>query len=314
MEEFQLKAFVYAADFSSLSKASLFLRVSQPTISRNIRQLEEQLNTTLLVRHGRGVVVTDDGARFLDHAKAILNCIEGATRDLVALRKEPEGVVSLGMPTAVGTVLLPSITRRVKTELPKVSLIAYESGSVELFEWLLDGRLDVAVIHEPDAQSNVIIEEVWNQEIFLVGAAESRLSGKTALPLEEIAELPLILPMANRPPRRGFEEAMRAAGLPVNCIIEVNSAQLMRSLAIEGLGYTILPLPYVLDDVAAKRLTAAKIGGAEVKESLNIVTTTFHPASAATRMIARMVSEEFRSLANKKFGGVVELVSGPGRT
>lgn len=311
MDEFQLKAFIYAADFSSLSKASLFMKVSQPTISRNIRQLEEQLNTSLLVRHGRGVALTEDGARFLDHAKIILAKMEGATRELLALRSEPVGEVKVGMPTAVGLVLVSRIARRAALELPNISLVVVESGSSVIMEWLVDGRIDVAVVHEPDPSSNVIVEEVWNQEVYVVGPPDGSLPKDRPITLAEISALPLVLSTPNQPPRRGFEIAMQEAGLPIRCVIEVNSAQLLRSLAMDGIGYSLLPLAYVLEDLAAGRLSAARIEGGIVKESLGIVTTTFHPATAATRAVARMIGEEFRSMLNKKYGGAVGLISGP---
>lgn len=311
MDEFQLKAFIYAADFQSLSKAALYLKVSQPTISRNIRQLEEQLNTSLLVRHGRGVVVTEDGARFLGHAQDIVAGINTATRELLASRSEPSGEVRIGMPTAIGPVLMSRIARRAAAELPQVSLVGLESGSSVVMEWLVDGRVDIAVIHEPEPANNVIVEEIWNQEVYIVGPADSHLSKDVPVSLADLSMLPLVLPPVNQPPRKGFEAAMQEAGFPVNCVVEVNSAQLLRSLAIDGIGYSLLPLPYVMEDIAAGRLSAARIEGAILTESLGIVTTTFNPATSATRAIARMIGEEFRSMLNKKFGGAVSLISGP---
>jgi DNA-binding transcriptional LysR family regulator len=169
MDEFELRAFSCTAEFSSLSKAALFLRVSQPAISRSIRNLEEALNTTLLIRHGRGVTLTTDGQRFLEHAKSIVDSMDRAKRDLIALRAEPQGTVKFGMPTSVGSVLLPKLTRGFKAHYPGVILVGIEAGSVELFEWLLEGRLDVAVIHEPSPSKSLVIEEVLLQRLYLVG-------------------------------------------------------------------------------------------------------------------------------------------------
>jgi LysR family nitrogen assimilation transcriptional regulator len=297
MDAFQLKAFICVADFSSLSKASLLLRVSQPTISRNIRKLEEETGTTLLLRHGRGVALTDEGARFLPHATAILERMEGATRELQALRKEPEGVVNLGVATAIGTVILPRIARRVRDELPKVSLACLESGSSELFEWLLAGRLDVAIIHEPDSAANVITNEVLEQEIYLVGAAGSLPAPAGTVSLEELSRLPLILSRSQRPPRKTLEDAMDALGITMNCVMQVNTAHLMRALAMAGSGYTVLPLSFVRDDVDCGRLAVARIGDGQFRETVSIVTTTFHPVTAATRVVARVVGDEFRALS-----------------
>lgn len=295
MDEFQLRAFFHAAEFSSLSKAALFLRVGQPTISRSIRDLETALNTTLLVRHGRGVALTTDGQRFLEHAKGILANIDRAKRDLIALRAEPEGVVKFGMPTSVGSVLLPKLARKFSAHYPKVTLVGIEAGSIELFEWLLEGRLDVAVIHEPSLSKNLVIEEVLRQQLYFVGRPLERLKGREKLSIAELTDFPLVLPMSGRPPRTSLDQAAAAIGRALNCVIEVNSAQLMRALALDGLGHTILPYPYVAEDVRDGRLIAIEIDDQSLMERLCIVTTTFNPISAATRMVARTVRQEFPS-------------------
>jgi LysR family transcriptional regulator, nitrogen assimilation regulatory protein len=297
VDEFELKAFSCTAEFSSLSKAALFLRVSQPAVSRSIRNLEESLNTTLLIRHGRGVALTTDGERFLQHAKGIIDNMERAKRDLIALRAEPQGTVKFGMPTSVGSVLLPKLARGFKAHYPGVTLVGIEAGSVELFEWLLDGRLDVAVIHEPSPSKSLVIEEVLLQRLYFVGRPARDLADKEELSIEEVTRFPLVLPMSGRAPRIRLEQAASAIGRTLDCVIEVNSAQLMRSLALEGLGYTILPYPYVSQDVSEGRLVAIKIDDRLLTERLCIVTTTFNPISAATRVVARTVRQEFPSTA-----------------
>jgi len=297
MDEFELRAYSHTAEFSSLSKAALFLRVSQPAVSRSIRNLEESLNTTLLIRHGRGVALTTDGQRFLEHAKSIIDSIDRAKRDLIALRAEPQGTVKFGMPTSVGSVLLPKLARGFKAHYPHVTLVGIEAGSVELFEWLLDGRLDVAVMHEPSPSKSLVIEEVLLQRLYLVGRPTRELDNKEQLSVEEVSRFPLVLPISGRAPRIALDQAAAAIGRALDCVIEVNSAQLMRALALEGLGYTILPYPYVAQDVAEGRLVAIRIDDRQLTERLCIVTTTFSPLSAATRVVARTVRQEFPSAA-----------------
>lgn len=221
--------------------------------------------------------------------------IDRAKRDLIALRAEPEGVVKFGMPTSVGSVLLPKLARKFSTNYPKVTLVGIEAGSIELFEWLLEGRLDVAVIHEPSLGKNLVIEEVLRQQLYFVGRPLERLKGREKLSVAELTDFPLVLPISGRPPRISLEQAAAAIGRSLNCVIEVNSAQLMRALALEGLGHTILPYPYVAEDVRDGRLIAIEIDDPSLMERLCIVTTTFNPVSAATRMVARTVRQEFPS-------------------
>jgi LysR family nitrogen assimilation transcriptional regulator len=223
--------------------------------------------------------------------------MDRSKRDLIALRAEPEGAVKFGMPTSVGSVLLPKLARKFHALYPGVSLIGIEAGSLELLEWLLEGRLDVAVIHEPSHSKNLVIEEVLQQQLYFVGRPGPQFKNKAKLSVEEVASFPLVLPMRDRAPRIQLERSVAAVGRSVNSVIEVNSAQLMRSLALDGLGYAILPYPYVAQDVAEGRLVAIEINDRSLVECLCIVTTTFHPVSAATRLLARMVRQEFPAAA-----------------
>ena len=183
--------------------------------------------------------------------------------------------------------------RGFRKQYPGVTLVGIEAGSVELFEWLLDGRLDVAVIHEPSPSKSLVIEEVLLQELYFVGRPTRELRDKQEMSVAELTRFPLVLPMSGRAPRIRLEQAVSAIGHSLNCVVEVNSAQLMRALALEGLGYTILPYPYVAHDVSEGRLVAIKLGDRSLTERLCIVTTTFNPISAATRVVARMVRQEF---------------------
>ena len=219
--------------------------------------------------------------------------MDRAKRDLIALRAEPQGVVKFGMPTSVGSVLLPKMARRVRASYPGVTLVGIEAASIELFEWLLDGRLDVAVVHEPSLSKSLVIEEVLLQKLYVVGRSTRVLKTKDKLSIEEVAGFPLVLPMSGRAPRIQLERAVAAIGGSVNCVIEVNSAQLMRSLALDGLAYAILPYPYIAQDVAEGRLVAVEINDRSLTERLCIVTTTFNPMTAAARVVARTVRQEF---------------------
>ena len=219
MDEFALRVFAYTADFSSLSKAALFLRVSQPAISRSIRSSQQLPNSTLLVRHGRGVTLTSDGQRFLEHAKSIVGSMDRAKRDLAALRAEPEGTVKFGMPTSVGSVLLPNPAGFSK-HYPGVTLVGI-GGRKRRAVRVAARRTnsDVAVIHEPSPSKNSAIEEVLLQERYLVGRATRELRAKQELSVAELAKFPLVLPMSGREPRIRLEQAVSAIGASLNCVI-----------------------------------------------------------------------------------------------
>ena len=94
----QLEYFVHVAEFGSFTRASAFLRVAQPALSRQIRSLEVELRQTLFERNGRGVTLTEAGKRLLAHGRGILQQVDRARQDMEDQRGAGSGHLSVGMP------------------------------------------------------------------------------------------------------------------------------------------------------------------------------------------------------------------------
>ena len=97
----QIEYFLRVAERRSFSRAAEMLDVAQPTLSRQVRLLEQELGQHLLYRNGRGVEPTEAGLRFVEHARALLALAERAREDLRSLRETPAGKVSVGLPPRI---------------------------------------------------------------------------------------------------------------------------------------------------------------------------------------------------------------------
>jgi LysR family nitrogen assimilation transcriptional regulator len=296
MNSAHLQAFVLAAEFGSLSKAAAYLNVSQPALSRQIRRLEEETNTTLVIRHGRGIALTEAGANFLENATEILKQMDFACRELAALKSVPCGVVTMGLPPSVGTTLVPSLITKFRTQYPSALLRICESASGNLFEGLVNGRLDIAIIHLTTQPKNMVAEELLTEDLYVIGSPGDPLLAKPSIPLKEIAKLPLYLPERTKEPRKLLEEFALQYGVSLRVEVELDSAQLMKVAAGAGEGYAILPFTCVQREVMEKKLSAARLYPPPVCRTLYLVTTTFQPLSMAARALANLVHAEMREL------------------
>ena len=141
----QIETFVRVAEAGSFSKAAVLLDMAQPALSRQVRALETELRETLLIRTGRGVQPTDAGRRLLEHGHAILQRVALAKEDLGALRDEPVGRITVGLPPSMARCLtLPLIEAFART-MPKARLALVEGFSVNIAEWLATGRIDLGL-------------------------------------------------------------------------------------------------------------------------------------------------------------------------
>ena len=105
MELRQLEYFIAIADAGTFSQAAIRLSVGQPVLSRQIKALEKELGATLYYRTGRGIVLSEAGKLFEQHARAVLEAMAGVKSAIYALEATPTGCVVIGMPLSVGVVL-----------------------------------------------------------------------------------------------------------------------------------------------------------------------------------------------------------------
>jgi len=178
----QLAAFVHVAEHGGFSKAALVLGVAQPSLSRQVRALEIELRETLLLRHGRGVELTEAGRQLLGHCHGILQLVALAKDDLAARRDEPVGHVTIAMtPTLARLHTLPLI-RAFRHEMPKARLTVIEGFSAHITEWLTSGRADLGIVYNPEPLPTLEIQPLREGRLFLVSPASEARSRSSNWP------------------------------------------------------------------------------------------------------------------------------------
>ena len=150
------------------------LDVAQPTLSRQVRLLEQELGQHLLYRNGRGVEPTEAGLRFVEHARALLALAERAREDLRSLRETPAGKVSVGLPPRIARVLTPPLVQAFRREFPGASIAVAEGLSAQVREWLLAGRVDLALLYDPAPSPQLACESLFREDLVLAAAPGAR--------------------------------------------------------------------------------------------------------------------------------------------
>ena len=229
----QLRYFLHVAEMQSLSRAASVLRVAQPALSRQIKGLEDELGVPLLRRHGWGVTPTPAGLVLMDHARIVLMEV-GAARDAVlAYQSEPSGTLSFGVPSSLGRVLLPGLVVRFRECAPKVRLHLVDGFSATIHEWLVQGRLDLAVLYDTKTTDGLVSAPLLEEEMVLVGAA-GRLTPLEGVTLAEVAGHDLILPGRPHRLRLLVEQAFAEHGLHCEPVIEVDALSALIELVRIG--------------------------------------------------------------------------------
>lgn len=243
MELKQLECFVRVAELGSFSKAALVVRLPQPSLSRHVRRLEVELRETLFERTGRGVRLTDAGKRLFEHAAAIVQLATRAREEVGTHRGRPAGRVVVGMPPSMGRQLTPQLVDRFRSECPDARLCVVEGLSMYLLEWITTGRVDLALLHNPDPNDAIEIQPLLEEALCLVapvGKGRRRATAAAPIALRELSRYPLIVPDLGNTIRRFLEAEAARAGVHLNVAWEVSSIPTIIDLVALGHGYAVL--------------------------------------------------------------------------
>lgn len=254
----QLSNLIHVVELQSFSKAAAFLRIAQPALSRQVKALEDELGVSLLERHGWGVTATAEGLILVEHSRKLLRGLQEAREAVLALQAEPQGEVTLGVPTSMGAALVPELVQHYRRAFPKVQLRLVEAFSGSVHEWLLAGRLDLAILYETRETAAIGARPLLTETMVVVGAP-GRFAADQTLTLAEVARLPLILPGRPHRLRLLVDQTMAEARLDPKPEIEIDALTVIKELCQRGEGVAILPFCAVYTEVTAGRLSAAQI-------------------------------------------------------
>lgn len=240
MDVKQIEYFIRVGELGSFTRASVMLGISQPALSRQIRRLEVELRQTLLHRNGRGVELTPAGQSFFAHGQQIIRSVDRALGALSDLRKDPRGRLVVGLPSRAARVLATPLVQAFRQKFPHAAITVAEGLSTVLHEWLLFGRVNLALLVDPARSVEMELELLHSEELVLVGPRTAR-GLPHAVQLRNIGRYPLILPRIPNATRSVLENAVGRAGGDLHVSTEIDTTQNILELVAKNLGFAVLP-------------------------------------------------------------------------
>lgn len=289
-----IRYFVQIAELGSMTRAAQHLRVAQPALSRHIRVLEKELGVALMVRMPRGVRLTTAGRQFLDHCQRILRELGRAQDELRSGGAAAQGQVILGVSPTTGPLLLPGVVERMRRQCPQISLKVVEGFSNQLYDWLLAGRADVAILTNP-ANSRAIKVTPLNSEPIVVFAKRAGRASRRYLTAAELARTPVISTEAIR---IIADEQLQRHGAGINVESEIDAVEAIRRLVLRGTSMALMPVSTFHEDLAARHMTAWPIVDANIHRILTLAQRAERGPSAAIDEVAQIVAAEVRALGD----------------
>jgi len=259
-----LRMFVAVVEHQGFSRAAEALHVTQPAVSKAVRELESQLGLPLLERggaRGRGVVLTDHGQSLHRHARAIFALERTAMDDIRERVELRRGALRVGASTTVAGHWLPPHVARFVRRFPGAGFELQVGNTAGIGHAIAEGRIDVAFV-EGVVDDPGIVATPWREEpLQVVVAAGATLGAKRRASVAELSRQPWLLREAGSGTRQVARRLLRQRGIRPARLIEVGSNEAIARAAAEGAGVALLPAIVVRDLVAMGRVRVVGLAG-----------------------------------------------------
>jgi LysR family nitrogen assimilation transcriptional regulator len=294
MDISQLRSFVAVAEAGSYIKASDLLSVPQPTLSRQVRTLELELRASLFHRHGRGVRLTDKGGKFIEYARSVIHTMDAALLSVRDSEAVYTGHLIVGLTPSIGRILIPALAPLLKEKFPLASVRLTEGLSGALYEKVLLGQVDFALVLSPASSPHLHIEPLATEQLYLIGP-QPVAAGAAHIDLQDLVQLPLILPHSNQWTRPALETAAARLGLRLRIELEIDSTASTMEVVAGGGGYSIMP-GSLRKLKTLPPLSWQKIVGPPLEATISMISSTKQPHSQLSDAAALVVRDALKEI------------------
>lgn len=288
----QLEYFVRVAEMGSFTKAAAALGVAQPALSRQVRLLEVELRQTLLLRNGRGAIPTEAGKLLLDHGRGILHQVDRARDEMRRVRGGMVGRMAIGLPPTLARMLTVPLTRAFRQHMPQVQLSITEGLSAAMVAGLIHGRLDLAVLYNAQAVSEIELSPLFDEPLVLVQARQPGLQEDPPPPpvsLREVAACPLVIPSRPNALRMHVETEMARQGLRPTIALEIDGVGAILDLVADGMGSAILSAHAVAASIRPSAYVIRPIIAPALLINVSLATSATRPTTPALQASADLI-------------------------
>lgn len=282
------RVFYTVANTGNITKAAEELMISQPAISKSIKNLEEQLGGQLFIRTKRGVILTDEGKEFYNYISRAMEYIYNAENKFKDLINLNTGTIKIGISSTLTKEFLTPYLEMFHSKYPKIDIQIVTNLSSELIPKLKNGLIDIIILNIVDEifdKDINIVECRKIQDCFVVNNTYKDLINKE-LSLKDLNNYPLILQSKGSNTRKFLDNLANTHNVILKPIMELASYSLVVEFSKIGLGIGYVTKDYIKKEINNKELFVLNIKENIPKRSIGIATSKTHlPSFSAKKMI-----------------------------
>ncbi|HVP46946.1 MAG TPA: LysR family transcriptional regulator [Bryobacteraceae bacterium] len=288
----QLHTFLEIVRLKSFSKAAQTCYRTQPAISAQIRQLEQELKTELFERFGSRISLTTAGRVFASYAEQILELRRRAQDDINELERFPKGELVIAANEATCIYVLPQVFSEYKKQFPGVQLQVDRSYGARVLEAVTENIADFGLTQLPIQEKRVQVVDIYRDEIRVIAPARHAIAEMGSVTCHDLVPFPLLLPTSGTT-RTRLNTWLEPVEDRIHVSMELDSTEMMKRFTMAGLGLTFLAASNCREEVAAGKLRAVPIAPEPMVRRLGLIYRKDKALSKAALGFIQVVLEQF---------------------
>jgi DNA-binding transcriptional LysR family regulator len=266
----QLHTFLEIVRLKSFSKAAQSCYRTQPAVSAQVRQLEQEMNAPLFERLGTKIALTPAGHIFAEYAEQILELRKRAQDTINELERVPRGELVIAANEATCIYVLPRVFAEFKKRFPNVQILVDRSYGSKVVEAVVDNQADFGITQLPVTEKRLQVAKVHSDQIRAVCSPNHPLASRETVNPEDLIGTPLLLPKIGTT-RSKLNAWLEPVEDQLSISMELDSTEMIKRFVMAELGIGFLPASHIREEVAAGTLAAPGLGPEPMVRQIGLI-------------------------------------------
>jgi len=287
----RLLTFHEASESLNFSIAAQRLNITQPAVSAQIRNLEEDLGVKLFTRIGKKIVLSEAGELLRSYSRKVYRLLEDAESLMNELRLVRRGTLKVGTTPTYAGHIMPPLLAKFQAEFPLVKVVLNEGSSLSITKQVAKLDIEVAVVANPGNVKNVQFDLLRKEDVILVLSPIHHLASKQNIPFKLLAKEKFIVRERGSGTRILLTEIFRRHRISPPVVFETSNAEFIKEQVANGMGISFLTKSAVRDEITAGRLATVNIIDEDLKLEIYSAIRMGHELSQPARAFLEIVKK-----------------------
>jgi DNA-binding transcriptional LysR family regulator len=271
----QLEALIHLVEERSFSRAAKKMHLTQPSLTKHIRNIEEALGAKVVIRSSRSLALTPEGRVLYDYARRIIKLRDEARERVLRLREEEAGDIRIAASTIPATYILPYAIGGFRKKHPRIRMTVRTIDSSDVIEMVLGNGVEIGIIGKKPSGGKLIAEVLWEDRLVMAVPSRHPWAKRRSVRIAEIAETPFVIREKGSGTREALEDCLRETGDPgvphLNIAAELGSSEAVKEAIIAGLGISVISVHAIRRELKSGLLAALSIDECRIERSFYLI-------------------------------------------